>query len=172
MRQRPGRVWFLLVFGSISLVRCADVVSSAPVASVVVSPEDPTTFIGSSVQLTATLYDADGNQLSDREVVWTSSDNTVATADSKGVVVGVAAGEAIIAAVSEGVEGSVSVTIDGFASVAGGGTFSCGVRTDGAAYCWGYGFHGQLGAGSTSESSTPVPVSGGHSFASLSAGFS
>jgi len=44
----------------------------------------------------------------------------------------------------------------------------CGLTADGRAYCWGYNFFGELGIGSTAESSTPVPVSGNLSFASLS----
>lgn len=65
-------------------------------------------------------------------------------------------------------------------AVAGGGTFAtltaglwhtCGVTTNGAAFCWGDSSGGQLGAGPTVvNSSTPLPVSGGFSFFSLSAG--
>lgn len=35
---------------------------------------------------------------------------------------------------------------------------SCGVSTNGTAYCWGYGNDGQLGNGSTANRSTPVEV--------------
>ena len=59
-----------------------------------------------------------------------------------------------------------------FSSAASGGldSFSCGLTTGGAAYCWGYNSAGQLGVGSISFSSAPVAVSGGLSFAQLSAG--
>jgi len=53
---------------------------------------------------------------------------------------------------------------------AGPGGHACGVAVGGAAYCWGYNSSGQLGTGSLVTSSSPVPVSGGLSFASLSAG--
>jgi alpha-tubulin suppressor-like RCC1 family protein len=43
--------------------------------------------------------------------------------------------------------------------------------SDGAAYCWGGNWVGQLGNGSTADTSAPVLVSGGLSFASLSVGF-
>jgi alpha-tubulin suppressor-like RCC1 family protein len=49
------------------------------------------------------------------------------------------------------------------------GGYTCGITTAGAAYCWGTGSNGVLGNGSTtSAQQTPVAVSGGLSFASLS----
>jgi hypothetical protein len=49
------------------------------------------------------------------------------------------------------------------------GGYTCGLTTAGAAYCWGTGSNGVLGNGSTtSAQQTPVAVSGGLSFASLS----
>jgi alpha-tubulin suppressor-like RCC1 family protein len=59
-----------------------------------------------------------------------------------------------------------------FATMAAGGTEdSCGLTTSGAAYCWGWNGYGQLGDGSTSLlSTTPVPVAGGLTFTSISAG--
>jgi alpha-tubulin suppressor-like RCC1 family protein len=59
-----------------------------------------------------------------------------------------------------------------FASISTGqGAHTCGVRHDGAAYCWGGGSLGSLGSGITDDQLTPGPVSGGHTFASLSSGF-
>ena len=53
-------------------------------------------------------------------------------------------------------------------AVAGG--FTCGVTTDGTAYCWGPNSEGQLGDGTNTDRSVPVSVTGGLSFASVSAG--
>jgi alpha-tubulin suppressor-like RCC1 family protein len=48
---------------------------------------------------------------------------------------------------------------------------TCGLTTSNAAYCWGYNYAGQLGTGtSTLPATTPVAVSGGLSFGSVSAG--
>ena len=58
-----------------------------------------------------------------------------------------------------------------FAEVTAGAMHTCGVTTSGAAYCWGFGGAGQLGDGSATISQmTPVAVSGGLTFASVSAG--
>jgi alpha-tubulin suppressor-like RCC1 family protein len=58
-----------------------------------------------------------------------------------------------------------------FSSVTAGGGYSCGVTTGGAAYCWGNNGAGNLGIGDlTMPHPTPVPVAGGLTFLSVSAG--
>ncbi len=59
-----------------------------------------------------------------------------------------------------------------FSAIAAGGMYSCALTAAGAAYCWGSNTMGQLGNPPPMPfSSTPVPVSGGLVFASLSTGF-
>lgn len=53
----------------------------------------------------------------------------------------------------------------------GGGGHMCGLARDGRAWCWGEGSWGQLGAGDSVSSTEPVPVTGGHRFAVISAGY-
>src|SRR5437667_430503 len=57
-----------------------------------------------------------------------------------------------------------------FAKMSAGGAGTCGVTAGGAAYCWGSNIYGQLGDGTTTNRSSPVLVTGGVSFAAVSAG--
>lgn len=59
-----------------------------------------------------------------------------------------------------------------FRSVSAGSEHSCGVATAGAAYCWGFNDHGQLGNGTNTDTNVPVAVSvsSGLEFQSVSAG--
>ena len=59
-----------------------------------------------------------------------------------------------------------------FSRIDAGARHSCGVDTEGTAYCWGLGTSGQLGTGSLSGAGAPVPVAGGHAFVDITAGSS
>jgi len=54
--------------------------------------------------------------------------------------------------------------------ISSGTSHSCAVRADGRLLCWGAGGSGQLGNGSTSNSTTPVQVAGDLTFRSVTAG--
>src|SRR5213079_1140044 len=55
--------------------------------------------------------DASGNALTGRTITWSSSDNSVATVSSSGLVSGVVAGSATITATSEGQSGPSAITV-------------------------------------------------------------
>ncbi len=59
-----------------------------------------------------------------------------------------------------------------FRSLDAGSRVTCGVRTDGAAFCWGDGPNGNLGIdnGFVAQQATPAPVRGGLRFRTVSAG--
>ncbi len=82
-----------------------------PVASIEVTPAASEIVAGASVQLDATVRDAEGGLLEGRTVAWTSSDPSVATVTSAGLVTGVAVGSATITASSEGVDGTATIAV-------------------------------------------------------------
>jgi len=57
-----------------------------------------------------------------------------------------------------------------FTAITAGGSHSCGLTSEGAAYCWGKNEFGQLGDSSHTDRSAPVRVAGGLAFRLLSAG--
>src|SRR5947208_3600903 len=86
-------------------------VTVAPVASVTVSPASASVPAGQTVQLSATLRDANGNILTGRSVTWASNNTSVATVTGTGLVTGKVAGSATITATSEGQNGTAAITV-------------------------------------------------------------
>lgn len=123
------------------------VAPAVPVASITIAPDSATLVVGGIAQLSATLRDETGRIISGRPVDWTSLSTTVATVDVAGQVVADGAGVATIVAASGDVADSayVSVIVLSFASLSGGTSYTCGVTTDGAAYCWGAPHNDALG---------------------------
>jgi hypothetical protein len=87
-------------------------VVEAAVASVTVSPAETNVQAGSTIQLTAVLKDDQGNILTGRAILWTTSDAVRTSVSNTGVVSGLAlGGPATIVATSEGRSGSSLVTV-------------------------------------------------------------
>jgi uncharacterized protein YjdB len=81
-------------------------VTAASVASVEVVPNPSSVLLGQTAQLTPLLRAENGDELSGRQVGWSSSDEAVATVSETGLVAGVVVGQATITATSEGQSGS------------------------------------------------------------------
>src|SRR4051794_29954289 len=108
---------FVLLTGSIALListaGCGSSTEPASVAAVSISPTSVQLVAGSieRKQLDATTTDAAGSILSGRSVVWTTSDKTIATVSTDGVVNGIAEGTATITATSEGKSGTATINV-------------------------------------------------------------
>ena len=85
-------------------------VQLVPVASVIVAVTTPLAM-GQTATATATPQDAGGHALTGRLVTWASTDQTIVTVDSAGVVTPVAPGTATITATVDGTTGSIPITI-------------------------------------------------------------
>jgi len=81
----------------------------APVASVALAPATSSVLAGATVQLTATARDAAGNALSGRTITFASSNPSVATAGTSGLVTTIAPGVATITATSEGQSATATI---------------------------------------------------------------
>jgi hypothetical protein len=100
------------VFGALSnVVNATTQASTAPVATVTVSPASASIGTAGTQQLTTTLRDANGNVLTGRTVSWASSNPVVATVSGSGLVTGLVVGSVTITATSEGQSGSSSITV-------------------------------------------------------------
>ncbi len=89
-------------------------VATVAVQSVTVTPATSTLIGGQTVQLSAVVKDAEGIMLSDRAVVWTSSDTAVATVSGAGLVTANGSGgSATITATSEGKSGTATILVAG-----------------------------------------------------------
>jgi len=102
-----GRIGYATLYVSAALT---------PVASVTVTPESGSVFVGRTLNLTAEARDSAGNLLGLRPITWTSSDPSVATVvpsaeRGRAIVTGRAPGVAAIAAEVEGKRDTSFVTV-------------------------------------------------------------
>jgi uncharacterized protein YjdB len=87
-------------------------VMKTPVASVVVLPEKiEGAAPGSKTPLNGIAYDAAQNPLTDRTIIWTTSNELVATVDASGVVTAIGPGTATITGTVEGKSDATTITV-------------------------------------------------------------
>ena len=86
-------------------------VTAPTAASVTVAPSTATVTIGNSTTLIATVRDGSSNVMVNASVTWSSSNTSVATVSSSGVVTGVSPGNATITARSGTASGTATVTV-------------------------------------------------------------
>ena len=89
-------------------------VTQAAVNTVTVSAPAPTIYTGANAAFTVTLRDLQGNTLTNRLVIWSTSAGAVAVVDGDGVVTPKSPGVVAISATSEGKVGSVIITVKGW----------------------------------------------------------
>lgn len=82
-----------------------------PVATVAVTPATATIEVGGAVQLTATVRDASGAELTGRTVTWSTSDAVNGPVSATGLVSGAGAALVTITATSEGKSGSATISV-------------------------------------------------------------
>ena len=88
-----------------------DAPAPQPVTSITLSASSTTIAVGGTMQIDITLKDASGNVLTGRTIGWTSSNTSIATVSTSGVVRGVSAGSVVITASSEGKTATITFTV-------------------------------------------------------------
>jgi hypothetical protein len=105
----------ILLAALVALAACKDSPTEpgqqTPSVVAITSPQT-VLVVGSTVTLTASVYDQDGKKITNAAVEWRSLTPSVATVSGSGVVTGVSTGQATIEAESSGRKGSVNLTVD------------------------------------------------------------
>ena len=108
--------------GTANITSTAEEVTSEPVKITVAEPPpvvdrvtvEPTTASieeGETQQFSATVYDADNEEISGKTFTWESSSTSVATIDTMGLATGEGAGSTTIKATVDGVSGTATLTV-------------------------------------------------------------
>ncbi|MDQ6829797.1 MAG: Ig-like domain-containing protein, partial [Gemmatimonadota bacterium] len=108
--MNPGQAGITARVGS--MVTTTTVTIILPhIATVMVSPAGLQMAPGAQRQMSATLLDAVGHPLMNRLVTWTSSNTTVATVTTNGLLTGILAGSITLTATAEGTTGSTTISV-------------------------------------------------------------
>lgn len=87
-----------VVAALLALTACGDGTGATPVDSVIIEADDSELAVGGTLQLRATAYDGDGDEITGRDVDWSVSNKAVATIDDDGLLTGVSAGAVSVTA--------------------------------------------------------------------------
>ena len=102
-----------IVLATCSSKDSAPTAPSVVVTSVQLSVSSQTLRVGATMQATVSVTDQNGRAISGESVTWSTSDGTVATVNSAGLISAVGVGSATITAISAGKSGSVTVQVTG-----------------------------------------------------------
>ena len=100
------------VEATVNVLVTTDVVDRVEIVDPRDEPDRPL-VVGQTMDFDARTFAADGTELFGRQIVWSSSDEAVATIDAEGVATGVAIGSVTFAATSEGKSASVTLNVVG-----------------------------------------------------------
>jgi uncharacterized protein YjdB len=102
----------LCMLSVVIIIGCKGFFIGPTLTTVTLAPSTPSVAVGKTQQMTATgTYDNSSTETVTDSASWASSDVTIATVSSTGLVTGVASGSATISATLDGVTGSTTVNV-------------------------------------------------------------
>jgi len=113
-RARARAVWFTVVLFATVAACGKDAVNpdGTAVDSVQVTPASASLQVGSSLSLTAEVYDASGAVMPSVGVTWSSEDSSIALVSQSGIITALKAGTVRIAASSWGKNAVATITVN------------------------------------------------------------
>ncbi|MEW5931271.1 MAG: Ig-like domain-containing protein [Gemmatimonadota bacterium] len=114
LSRHAFRLWLALALGALpaALAGCDEPTRPEPVAAVDLTVPTTRLAVGQSIQLAAAVRSAAGQVLAGRRVVWSSSNEAVATVDEGGRVTGRAPGPVTITAAAGGKQEGVELVVE------------------------------------------------------------
>jgi len=101
----------LTVLSAGVLSGCLDLKVIPDACTVSIVPNAVSVPVNSTYRLTGTAFDCDGNSIRNKKILFSSSNQAVATVTAEGGVIGVAVGSASISATSDGKTASAQITV-------------------------------------------------------------
>ena len=90
-------------------------ISAGALKHITIAPGSLGLLVGATQQLSVTLTDGAGNALPPQSVTWSTSNSSIGTVSSSGLVSALRAGDAIISAAANGVSGSATLAVSAVA---------------------------------------------------------
>jgi len=110
-KGRRATVWILAAVAAACSSRSTDIVTTADVGSVSITPTTTTVRVGSQIPLQALVQDPGGRTIPGTDVFWSVQNPGIATVSTAGVVTGVALGSTQVAASVNGKSGIATITV-------------------------------------------------------------
>lgn len=126
----PGQAIITAASGSRSGIATINVAPD-PIASIAVAPTNDTLFIGETVQLVATMRDANDNIVTDRQITWTSASPAIASVSGTGLVTGVGGGTTTVTASADGKSAAATIRVQDPCSTEFAGNIAVGETING-----------------------------------------
>lgn len=135
-----------------------------------VAPDASAIDPGETIEMQAVLIAEDLTESLTDDVIWSSTDPDVASVSADGLVLGIGGGIAYVIGRSGELTDSARIVVRLYLSqISVGEMHTCGLDSNGAAYCWGGNAHGELGTGDYVARAMPARSARTHDMSMIAA---